>query len=181
MDNTNIDSKFYGVTEGVIYQQNERVEDLNQRIASRQFSDSPLEPNYDPRPVSTKRSRFPIIDLRASANTQKQNYPIFNTYDNFNPGTGIAPIRGYFAKVDTEAVLRNQIFSNQRFSQNVYVPTSKSDLFNVTVLSRPADQPYPLLFKSPEFDPALHPNVESTSIGRNMFFNSTRVQLRNGM
>jgi hypothetical protein len=157
--------RFYGVAEGVSYQQHERVEDLNERIAARQFPDRPLEPNFTPRSVPTKYSHFHIIDTRKQATEQIHNYPQ----------------NGFLENINSESVLRNQTFSNNNCSQNVYVPTTQSDLYNVTVISRPSDQPYPLLFSTPELEKELHPNVASSNIGRGMFFNSTRVQLRNGL
>ena len=180
MENT-LDNKFYGVVEGVSYQQNERVEDLNNRIQDRQFPDHPLEPNYQFRPVPTKYSRYPIVERRTSTKETRLKYPEYNQYGNFNPGSDIAPINGFFKNVDTETILRNQIFSLQNYPQNVYIPTSKSDLYNVTVISRPSEQPYPLLFANPELQQNLHPNIETSNIGKNIFFNPTRVQLRNGM
>jgi hypothetical protein len=173
--------KLHGVTEGVIYQNNERVEDLNTRISDRQFPDYPLEPNYQFRPVPTKYSRFPIVERRTAAQETRLNYPEFNQYTNFNPGSANAPIKSYISNIDNETILRNQTFSLQKYPQNVYIPSSKSDLYNVTVISRPCAQPYPLLFETPKLEKTLHPNVESSEIGKALFFNATRVQLRNGM
>jgi hypothetical protein len=181
MNNNVNNEKIYGLTEGVIYQQNERVDDLNDRIKERQFSDYPLEPNYQFRPVPTKYSHFPIIDRRTPAKETRIKYPEYNTSVNFNPGTDVAPIKSFFKNVDTETILRNQAFSLQNFSKNVYVPTSESDLYKVTVTSRPSEQPYPLLFEKPNLDNKLHPNIESSKIGKDTFFNATRTQLRNGM
>jgi len=180
MENTS-ENKFYGVAEGVTYQHNERVDDLNNRIQDRQFPDQPLEPNYQFRPVPTKYSLFPITERRTPANESRIKYPEYNQYGNFNPGSDIAPINGFLRNVDTETVLRNQVFSLQNYPQNVYIPTSNSDLYNVTVISRPSEQPYPLLFENPELEKNLHPNIESSNIGKKIFFNPTRVQLRNGM
>jgi len=171
----------YGLVDGVTHQHIERVEDLNIRIASRQFPDYPLEPNYEPRPVPTKYSTFPIIDRRTPPKETKLSYPQFDTNKNFNPGTRGAPTKSYLNNIDTETILRNQAFSMQNCPHNVYVPTDKSDLYNVTIVSRPTEQPYPLLFQQMELEKSLHPNVESSNIGKNMLFNSTRVQLRNGM
>lgn len=57
-------NKIYGVVEGVFYGQNERTDELNNRIIERNYPDIPLKPNYDPRPISTKYSHFPMIDLK---------------------------------------------------------------------------------------------------------------------
>lgn len=176
----NQQEKMYGVADGITYQQDERVEDLNIRIINRQFPDYPLEPNYEPRPVPTKYSIFPIVDRRTQAKEPRLDYPVHDPYVNFSPGTGVAPIKGFFKNVDTETVLRNQTFSLQNTGRNVYVPSSKSDLYNVTVISSLSEQPYPLLFAKPALEKNLHPNVQDSNIGKNIFFNATRVQLRNG-
>lgn len=177
----NANDRLYGVVEGVTLQQDERVEDLNERIAARQFPDQPLEPNFSPRAVPTKYSLFPIVDRRKPPKEELVKYPEYNPYNNFNPGSRAAPGKGFFENINTESVLRNQPFSKQNCSQNVYVPTTNSDLYNVSVISRPSEQPYPLLFEKPQLETALHPNVAESNIGRNMFFNSTRAQLRNGL
>lgn len=176
----NQQEKIYGAADGIIYQQIERVEDLNKRIIDRQFPDYPLEPNYEPRPIPTKYSIFPIVDRRTPTKEQRLDYPVHDTYVNFNPGSNAAPIKGYFKNVDTETILRNQAFSLQNTAHNQYVPSSKSDLYNVTVVSGPSEQPYPLLFAKPSLDKKLHPNMQDSAIGKNIFFNATRVQLRNG-
>jgi hypothetical protein len=181
MESGKANYKIYGVAEGVIYQQNERVEDLNERIKSRHFPDVPLEPNYTPRAVPTKYSIFPIIDRKTPAKEEALKYVHFNPYINFNPGTANAPPSGYLNNVDTETVLRNQTFALQNCSQSVYVPSSLSELYNVRVISSPSEQPYPLLFQRLPLESQIHPNVRDTEIGRNVFFNATRTQLRNGM
>ena len=68
MELQNRDDKILGVPVGVYYGQNERVDELNNRMESRQFPDSPLQPNFDPRSVPTKYSKFPIINRRKTMN-----------------------------------------------------------------------------------------------------------------
>ena len=51
MNTSDSSNKIYGIPNGVSYGQNERVEDLNTRINSRNTSDYALPPNFDPRPV----------------------------------------------------------------------------------------------------------------------------------
>jgi hypothetical protein len=59
------------------------------------------------------------------------------------------------------------------------VPSSNSDLYKVSVVSKPSDQTHPLLFDKPIFENKLHPNVANSNIGREKLFNHTRNQLRN--
>jgi hypothetical protein len=170
--------KILGVPEYLYYGQNERVDELNARIKGRQFPDSPLEPNFSPRPVPTKYSHFPIINRRKPMNEPVIPYLEHNTNINFNPGTHRAPPSGFLNNVDVETVLRNQTFALQRAGQDVYVPSANSDLYNVRVVSRASEQTHPLLFEMPQFDGRLHPNVAGSDIGRDQFFNHTRTQLR---
>jgi hypothetical protein len=179
MEYSTID-KIYGVTEGVSYGQHERVDELNTRISSRQFSDQPLQPNYNPRPVPTKYALFPTINRRKEVKEMLMVYPEYNTYNNFNPGTAKAPPSGFINNVDTETILRNQAFALQKADQNVYVPSSHSDLYKVEVVSRPSEQPYPLLFNRFQFDDFQHPNNVNKNIGKDVFSNHTRTQLRGG-
>jgi len=172
-------TNFYGVQQGVMYGQNDRVDELNSRITSRNTPDAPLRPNYDPRSVSTKYAHFPMINRRAPSYEPALNYLDHNVSVNFNPGNSRAPPAGYSNKIDVENVLRNQFFAMQNGAgQHVYIPSSNSDLYKTTVVSKPAEQPYPLLFEKQAFSNNLHPNLDNTAIGRSDFFNHTRTQLR---
>lgn len=169
----------HGVQQGVLYGQNERVDELNDRINVRNVPGTPLKPNYDPRPVPTKYAQFPMINRRAPAYEPVINFLDHNVSVNFNPGNNRAPPAGYSNQVDTENVLRNQFFANQNGAgQHVYIPSSNSDLYKTTVISRPAEQPHPLLFQQEQFSKMLHPNVLNSAIGRSDFYNHTRTQLR---
>jgi hypothetical protein len=179
----NIDSsptKLHGVVDGIVYQHQERIDELNDRIASRQFADFPLEPNYDPRPLSTKYTHFHLVDSSPkSSTTSSIQYPPYQVGANFNPGSDRAPPSGYSTTVDLESVLRNQTIAIQRGAdQGVYVPTTNSDLYNVSITSRPSNQPFPSMFVPPQFSQSPHPNL-SPAIGQDRFFNHTRTQLRN--
>ena len=174
--------QLYGVHQGIQYGQNERTEELNRRMEMRNYSDSPLAPNFDPRSVSTKYTKFGIVDKYPESNTAQLNYPVYNQSANFNPGNTRAPASGYFAEVETENSLRNQYFALQHGApQGQYIPSSNSDLYKTTIVSRPSVQPYPMLFKQNNFSQAPHPNVMDSTIGREQFFNHTRTQLRNSV
>jgi hypothetical protein len=160
--------------------QNQRVDELNSRIYERVISDSPLEPNFDPRPVPTKYAFFPIIDRRTPSKEPKLPYIDYNLQSNFNPGNRIAPFSGFSNNIDLENTLRNQHFSLQHGAgQGIYIPGSNSDLYKNSVISRPSEQPHPDLFVDYQWSSAPHPNVSNSLIGRDAFFNHTRTQLRN--
>jgi len=173
--------KIHGLVEGVYYGQNERVDEINDRYQERQFSDFPLEPNFSPRSISTKYGFFPMVNGRKPAYEGRLNYPDHSSYVNFNPGTRSAPSSGFFSNVDVETILRNQTVALQRGAdQGVYVPSSNSDLYHVSIISRPSEQPNPLLFRNFQFNQTAHPNNSHSNIGQNAMFNHTRTQLRGG-
>jgi hypothetical protein len=160
--NYQMNNQIYGAHQGVQYGQNERADELNERINARTIPDSPLEPNFNPRPVSTKYAQFPIVNRRKMVNEPSIPYP------------------GYRNNVDVENSLRNQEYALQHGAeQNVYIPSSNSDLYRPTIVSAPSEQPHPRLFEQHNFSSMPHPNVENSIIGRDQFFNHTRTQLRN--
>jgi hypothetical protein len=168
-----------GIIQGFFNGQQDRVDELNHRIQSRQFPDNALRPNFDPRPVPTKYAIFPIMDRRTPA-----NYPIEPYLDDygFSPATQNGPAKPYLQDIDIETILRNQTVALQRgATQGVFVPSSKSDLYR-TSLPPPSieiTQPFPNLFNSSSFSNPASNVVSNQPIGKSTFFNHTRVQLRN--
>ena len=178
--NTNESYELFGTHKGVQYRQNTNIDEYNSRLAGLQFADSQLEPNFDLRPVPTKYSLFPVVNRRKPITEEKLPYVDYSQKANFTPAVSQGPVSGYMTNVDTETVLRNQTSALQHgLGQDVYVPSSNSELYNVSVVSRPSEQPHMGLFTQTQFSNRPHPNVENTTIGREQFFNHTRTQLRN--
>ena len=172
--------ELFGTHKGLQYRQNMNIDEFNTRLNERIFSDSPLEPNFSMRSVPTKYTVFPVVNHRKPLTEEKLNYVSYNQQMNFTPAVSKGPVSGYMNNVDTETILRNQTFGLQRgMGQDLYVPSSKSELYNVSVVSRPSVQPHKGLFAEHTFSNKPHPNVEHTTIGRDQFFNHTRTQLRN--
>jgi hypothetical protein len=118
------------------------------------------------------------VDPRRNIKTPLQQYPTYNPHSCFNPGNATAPWSGFASNINTESELRNQIYALQSCSQSVYVPSSKSDLYqNKFQITNTTNQTHPLLFESQSF-PGFNPNPNSNTIGVQMFMNSTRVQLK---
>jgi hypothetical protein len=168
----------YDTKKGVYYLQQDRVDELNSRITERQFPDNSLEPYFDPRPISTKYSIFPVIDRR-------KQFDKYNTYDdfdqknNFNPSDTRGPFSGYVNNIETESSLRNQYFALQHdLANGQYIPSSESELYKVTIVSKPTEQPYPNLFTQNKFDNSIYETNLNKNIGNDRFFNHTRTQLR---
>lgn len=163
---------------GIMYGQNERVDELNSRIYERFKPDNFLQPNFDVRPTSTKYSLFPIVDLRKQPTIDLAPPLDYSIEAGFVPPASRGPTIGYTDNVQIESQLRNQFFALQKGAdQGIYVPSSTSDLYK-TVLPQPSNievQPYPELFSQPTFisNRSIAPNI-----GGDLLFNNTRTQLR---
>ena len=165
----------YGVINGVYYCNIARVEELNQRIADRNIPSNLLQPQFSIRPVSTKYSHLPIVDHRQKSNIEIERYPTYSTTKTFNPGTSQAPWNGFAANINTESTLRNQFFALQNCEQSNYIPSSKSDMYQINVNNgKPMQQPFPNLFQEQEFAP-FDPN--ECGVGKELWGNCTRQQL----
>jgi hypothetical protein len=152
-------------------------EETNTRIYDRNIPSQMLQPYIDVRPVMTKYSYFPIVDPRKKNSVPLTVQPTFNPHAVFNPGNTTSPWSGFASNVNTESELRNQIYALQKCSQSVYVPSSKSDLYNYGFTPKPTPQSHSLLFEKDSFS-QFNPNPDSKTVGSEMFFNSTRVQVR---
>ncbi len=157
-------SRLYGVHQTPIISQQERTDELNQRMRTRLYHTGPTAPMFSSRPTSTK---YDIMSFSSPA-------PVHNNADQWMART---------SGVDTESELRNQIYALQRSSQAVYVPSSNSDLFRdgTTIVKQlnPPKQPYELLFAQPLFDSNFNRwKGTGTNIGVDRFNNSTRTQMR---
>lgn len=143
--------------------QHDRVDELNERITNRSFDNIPIKPVYDPRSVSTKYSTFPILDRRTKFT------PVY--LDDKEP---------VGENVETESDLygrKERIGSGSKFK-----PALDSDLYRVIIRNPMDDAPpaeHALLFQQYAFDKYVHPNTMNPAIGRNIFYNHTRTQLRN--
>jgi hypothetical protein len=106
-----------------------------------------------------------------------EQLPIFNINKTFNPGNTTSPWSGFASSINTESELRNQVFALQKCSQAVFVPSSNSDLYNYKFHSQKQPSPHDLLFQEDKFSD-FNPNPDKSVIGSGMFYNNTRVQVR---
>jgi hypothetical protein len=165
----------YGVVDGVYYCNIDRDEELNRRIVARNNSGGPLQPQFSLRPVSTKYAVLPVVDRRPKPNVTLESYPNYSVEDNFNPGDTQGPWSGFASNIDKESTLRNQFFALQKCEQSNYVPSTKSDMYEVKAVGRQENQPFPGLFKEESFAP-FNPNT--CQVGSDLWGNNTRVQIR---
>jgi hypothetical protein len=176
----NVYNKLYGVANGLSYGQFERTDELNSRISARHFSDTPLAPNFNARPASTRYATMPIIDKRAPSIVPIKNIKEHSVTSNFNPGNNMGPPETFFSNIDTESSLRNITTSNQPSAQqSIYVPSSTSDLYMVSVPSNGRIPTHPGLFQQFSHSTLRSEIPLSMAVGKNTFFNNTRSQLRN--
>ena len=160
--------------------QHDRTDELNERILERSEPENPLAPNFSPRPVLTRYSRFPMLDARMPANVPINPSYNYSLHKEFTPPVEkIAPVSGFINNVNVESDLRNQNYALHKGNDEVvYVPSSDSDLYKVYIPSAPSKQPHPGLFNRYELSQILHPNVQDSAVGKERFHNNTRTQLR---
>jgi len=72
--------------------------------------------------------------------------------------------------------LQNRFFPLQKSAQAKFIPSSNSDLYKVKAVGRFVQMTHPLLFKKQKFAPD---NVNKCNLGRKIFNNFTRLQVRN--
>ena len=163
----------------VILQHFEKNNSINQNIYDRNFPSSQLNMNYSPRPVNTKYTYLPILDNRKESDVPINNNGIYNSEETFYPGTRNPNFCGFANKIDAESTLRNQFFALQKADQAKWVPNSTSDLYEnpVNYVNTNRDLDTSALFREETFND-FNPNL-SNNIGNDLFYNSTRVQLKN--
>ena len=149
----------------------------NQRMYDRNIPSQILQPYLDVRPVMTKYSYFPIVDPRKSIKVPLIQTPTFNVTNVFNPGNSASPWSGFASNVNTESVLRNQIYALQKCSQSIYVPNSTSDLYAYKFQTKTNPNPHELLFRNETFE-SFNPNPAPTVCGSGIFNNNTRCQVK---
>jgi hypothetical protein len=152
-------------------------ETTNARIYDRNIPAQVLQPYIDVRPVMTKYSYLPIVDPRKQLDTKLIQMPTYNVHTTFNPGNTQSPWSGFASNVNTESVLRNQVYALQKCSQAVYVPSSGSDLYNYSFQTVTKANPHEFLFEKEHFN-KFNPNPAPQIIGITPFYNATRSQIK---
>tara|TARA_Y100000741_G_scaffold166574_1_gene126029 strand:- start:5944 stop:6453 length:510 start_codon:yes stop_codon:yes gene_type:complete len=157
----------------------EKLDIMNNNLYTRNIPSRDIQPNFDPRPVSTKYSTLPLTDHKKETNIPIIKQDNYNSSEIFYPGTRKPNYSGFATNIDKESTLRNQFFALQAADQANYIPSSTSDLYmdpiNKQTVSKDLDET--LLFKQSEFAD-FYPNP-SVIIGNRIFDNATRVQLKN--
>ena len=108
----------------------EEEQKINDKVYGRNVPSFFIKPNLDFRPISTKYSFFQMVHEHEKPKEEIKSLTDYSPSRIFYPGDSKPPF-SYFAKnIDQETNLRNQFMALQKCDQAVYVPDSKSDLYN---------------------------------------------------
>ena len=166
----------YNQNNGVTYNNQERLDEIDNRIFERNLASKGLTKVYDPRPSHTRRTFYPIVDNQSFKAVRPE--VVYNQETQFNPGTS-APYGGYATFIDNEHKLKNMFAPLQKGGgQGVYIPGSNSELYNMRVeTTKPQQMTHNMLFKEYNNFEKYNPNVHD--LGFETFNNHTRQQRRN--
>lgn len=157
-----------------------RTKTINDRLYNRLSPSQPLQPYLSVAPVQTKYTVLPMINHRVQPTEQIVQRPTYDIKSTFNPGTRGAPWSGFASEINTESVLRNQVYALQKCGQAVYVPKSTSDLYNIKHHpnggAQMQQQPFPGLFS--DYTPVGPGHGSVLDKGPALFNNSTRILLK---
>jgi len=164
-----------GVIDGLYYCNQNRTQELSDRIFKRNVPRQHMQMYFSPRSVETRQVHMPILDCHKKNRTPCQVLPIYDINTMYAPSDSL-PFNGFQNNVDTESKLRNIIFPIQKAEQSKFIPNRGSDLYMDTNFNNMKEKdPHPLLNKEdnlPKFNPNKH------NIGNETFNNNTRVQIR---
>jgi hypothetical protein len=152
---------------------------INSEIMNRNIPSSGLTMNFSFRPVNTKYTFMPTVAPLVKSVEPIQNYGNYDISSVFFPGTRKMHFCGFASNIDRESTLRNQFFALQKADQKAYIPPSTSDLYENKINFAPKNENLDshLLFREEQFQD-FNPNTFPT-MGNELFYNSTRVQLKN--
>lgn len=151
--------------------------ELNVRMNERYFPSSRLQPNFNPRPTSTKYVKYPVNSDIFSQNGL-HSYKRYNPTQVFYPGTSKAPVEFALDNVDVESNLRNQFMALQKNDQAKYIPSSHSSLYSLMQYKTKITDYNTNQQKMHEIS-NIHFNPDRCNLAPDTFNNSTRVNLKN--
>ena len=158
----------------------ERVEELNERILARMYPDRTLDTQFQFRSQPTRYVYLPTVDKNQCIVSEKQ--PPYSVKQIFNPGTRNGPWSGFVDNVDNESILRNQLVPLQNNDHLTYIPKDTSDLYTNTIRNN-AEVPSLLhsrLFEKPDLSGSQNElSNNNMNLAINLFNNDTRQQLKN--
>lgn len=167
----------------MVQHNHERLDELNSRLSQRLYPDYEIPASFDPRPIETKytvlgkttdpctTNEVSIKDV-SSANSSIEK--------NFIPATRRGDPNWFLANIDTETILRNQVFPLQKGGvapQATYIPDSRSELYNniMPTNSNYVEQPYPLLFEITKFAQNRRQPADGAIDDRNSYIKQNKL------
>ena len=138
----------------------ERVEELNKKIYARNKGDIPAF-YFSPRPIPTKYMVLPIVDEQSKTSIKYK--PNFNVKTQFIPSTS-SPWSGKASTIDIETEL---------YRPQMFVPSSNSELYKISIPKTPGVQPHVHLFES------VHTTQNGIKVNipeKHIFNNDTRIK-----
>ena len=151
--------------------------ELNTRLNTRYFPSHEIEPNFDPRPLSTKYSLLLTPPNNNPINNKEhlRNYKYFNTHKTFYTGNRKPPSSYFFDNVDTESILRNQNKILTKYNNSCYIPSNESQLYTNPAGFLDNDVMKETLIKSKY----KGTDNKKCNLAPNTFFNTTRTNVKN--
>lgn len=167
---------------------------INNEIMKRNVPSQSLQPYFSIPSVNTRYIVQPKYDFSSppcvlpkkdSSNELGLSSLQHSTYDTntyFYPGNRKAPFSGFSNNINTESQLRNQHIRLSKTDDNVYIPHSKSNLYNFTMntskLEGPSTiiNPHYLLFQ--DYDKMCSNGfllTQSSNLGNGVFNNNSRL------
>ena len=162
----------------VLIQHLEKSNYVNNEIYGRNIPSTVVNMNFFPSPVSTKYQHLMIQDTNKEVETKIKYYGEFDVSNTFFPSDSKPHFSGFAHNIDLESGLRNQIYPLEHCDKNKWYPDSKSNMYinNIDFINTNKNLDNDLLFNQETFDD-FNPNI-ANSIGNDIFYNSTRVQLK---
>jgi hypothetical protein len=167
----------HGVIDGRYQCNQKRTQDLSDRMFKRTMPSQHMQMYFSPRSVQTRYVHMPMLDCRKPNNTPCETLPTYDVNFMYSPSDSL-PFNGFQNNVDTESKLKNIIFPLQKAAQAKYLPDEGSDLYvnyYLTANNNVENNPHKLLNKRDNL-PSFNPNKHN--IGKKLFNNNTRVQIR---
>ena len=128
-----------GVVQGTYICNQNRTQELNDRLYKRNITSDPIKMQYSVRSVPTRYVHMPMLDTRKQTQQGCGIQNIYNTDKMFTPASSL-PFNGYQENVDIETQLRGSVFPLQACAQASYVPDSNSDLYESNYLTETSNK-----------------------------------------
>ena len=150
------------------------LEEINHKIYERNVPSSMIPQPLSFRSTPTKYSLFPVLE---NSNPEPSKLRDFSLENTFFPGIN-APYCGYVNKVNDESYLKNMFFALQSCPQASWVPDSTSELYNTRKMHDSLNiSKHHRLFEKDDLGMS-NPNPCNITLGRNLFDNNTRMQVK---